>query len=762
MVFVALGFLAGAVLVQQLRALPAPEWSWLLWVAVPWCAASRRLRLPMAVLCGALWTVLQAHARLQPGLDPALEGRDLVVQGVVATIPQPKGRFTRFRFDVERALHDGTPVDIPSRIRLNWYSERPALAVGQRWRLTVRLRRPRGFHNPGGFDYERWLLLQGIQATGYVRAGRGAQRLQDAPLSHPLDALREAVSRRIGQALGGDPNRGILTALAIGERHGIERSQWRLMLDTGTNHLLAISGLHIGLVAGLVYLLAGRAWRLSHRLCRRWPAPHAAALIAAVAGLAYALLAGLSLPTQRALIMLGVVMGAVLLDRVVRPGHSLSVALLVVLVWDPLAVLSVSFWMSFTAVAVILYGFAGRARIRSHWWQWGRVQWLLVLGLLPLTLYTFQRAALLAPLANLLAVPWVGWLIVPLVLLGMGCLYLWPALGGIALQLASLATDLLWRVLQILAGQPIALWHHQPVPWTLIPAWVGVAWLLAPRGWPARWLGLVLLLPLALVSPPRPAAGAFWLTLLDVGQGLSAVVQTQAHTLVYDTGARFGEGLDMGEAVLIPFLRARHIDGIDTLVITHADNDHSGGAPALLEALPVTRVLRGAQIASALGGGQPCVAGQGWEWDGVAFEILHPPEAWPGGENDRSCVLRIATAGGAALLSADIEIPAENWLVQSRGEALGADIMLVPHHGSRTSSSEAFIDAVGPSIALVSAGYRNRFGFPRPEVMARYKARGIAVLDTVAQGAIRITVHPEAGVSVQPGYREESRRYWTP
>jgi competence protein ComEC len=762
MVSVALGGLLGAVSVQQLQSLPPVEWSWLLLVTVPWCAASRRLRLPLAVLCGALWTLLQAHARLHPGLDPAQEGRDLVVEGVVATIPQPKARLTRFQFDVKRALRNGTPIEIPSRIRLNWYAERPPLGVGQRWRLTVRLKRPRSFHNPGGFDYTRWLFLQGIQATGYVRAGQGVQRLDDAPLSHPLDALREAVAGRIGRASPADPNRGIITALAIGERHGIAPSQWRLLLDTGTNHLLAISGLHIGLIAGLVYLLVGRAWRLSHRLCRRWPAPHAAAVAAGAAGLVYALLAGVSLPTQRALIMLTVVMGAVLLDRSVRPGHTLAVAMLGVLIWDPLAVLSASFWMSFTAVAVILYGFVGRSRARFPWWQWGRVQWLLALGLVPLTLAVFQRATLVAPLANLLAVPWVGWLIVPLVLTGTACLYLWPALGEMLLRLASGAMDLMWRVLETLAELPIAAWHHQPAFWTLIPAWVGVAWLLAPRGWPARWLGVALLLPLGLITPPRPAPGGFRLTLLDVGQGLSAVVQTHTHTLVYDTGARFGDSLDMGEAVLIPFLRSRDIGRIDTLVITHADNDHSGGAQALLETLAVDQVLSGAPARPPFQRAQPCVAGQNWEWDGVNFQVLHPPAVWTGTENDRSCVLRVANAGGALLLSADIEIPAEAWLVQTRAGALASDIILVPHHGSRTSSSGAFLDAVGPSIALVSAGYRNRFGFPKPEVLARYESRGVQVLDTVEQGAIRITVRPDTGMTVQPGYRGQTRRYWTP
>ncbi len=762
MTLISLGFLLGVMVLQQCASLPSVKWSGLLVVLIPSLFALKKFRFPIVVICGFLWALWQAHARLYPELKPEWEGIDLLLEGVVVSIPEQRGRATRFLFDIHRLkVNNQWQDDFQQRVRLSWYDGVPSLRLGQAWRLTARLKRPWGFRNPGGFDYEGWLYRQGVRATGYVRKAATARSLPNQGLTRPLDGLRQWLAEGIAESLGRDINQGVVTALAIGERSSISPQQWKLLLATGTNHLLAISGLHIGLVAGLVFALTLRVWRLWGRLCLLWPAQQIAALAAILAACGYAMLAGFSVPSQRAMIMLCVVMGAVLLNRSLRPGHTLGVALLLVLIWDSIAVLSPGFWLSFAAVAVILYTLCGRRGLETSWWQWGRVQWVLAVGLLPLTLVFFQRASLIAPLANLLAVPFVGLIIVPTILLGVVLLLTLPSAGQVLLGLASGLLEILWSELQAMAELPFAQWFHAPPAWTLLPAVVGIVVVLAPNGWPARWLGLVLLAPLVFVNPARPDSGAYWLTLLDVGQGLSAVIETRNHTLVYDTGAKFSEFFNAGEAVVVPFLRSRGVGSVDLLVISHGDNDHIGGIDAVLANLRVRRILTSEPSTVNHRRVGHCLSGLNWHWDGVDFEMLHPNEDWQDSDNNRSCVLHIQNPGGSVLLTADIELGVESRLLETYGSRLTSDIMLIPHHGSLTSSSPAFLDAVDPDLALLPVGYRNRFGFPNPDVIDRYSKLGISILDTLSQGAIKIGVHPSEGIEIHQGYRQSDKRYWS-
>ena len=714
MMSVAVGFLIGVIILQQLSVLPPLALSWLLIIFVPWCLSVKKLRFLLALGCGLFWSAFQAHMALHPSLDRNLEGVDLIARGQIVSIPQHRGRSTRFLFEISSIENKPIPQhNVPTRVRLNWYQNIPDLKLGQRWRLPIRLKRPWGFRNPGGLDFEGWLFRHRIRATGYVRNPSEARQLRPHGSNWTIGYLRQTLADEIGRVLESDPNKGVITALALGERSGIEPRQWDLLLKTGTNHLLAISGLHIGLVAALVYFLTVRVWRWSTRLCQAWPAQRAAALAAIVAGIGYASLAGFSTPTQRALIMLCAVMGAGIFDRPLRPGYTLAVALLLVLVWDSLAVLSASFWLSFAAVAVLVFVLSGRVVGSVSWWQWGRLQWVLAIGLLPLTLFFFQRSALIAPLANLFAVPWVGLLVVPTTLAGSVALPITQELGVLLLSVSSYLLDVLWLVLKTLAAWPWVQWHHAPPTWTFLPGIIGVLWMLAPKGWPARWLGVGMLLPMVLAPHKKPASGEFWLTLLDVGQGLAVVVETHQHALVYDTGARFSPYFNTGEAVIVPFLRSRDITELDLLVVSHSDNDHVGGADALLDHLPVRRVMSPGQGVMLHDGVMKCERGRRWVWDEVSFEVLHPPPDWAGSENNRSCVLRIHNSGGSILLTADIESQAERYLADNSGDTLHSDILLIPHHGSQTSSTQAFIDAVDPQVGLVSTGYRNRFGFPR-------------------------------------------------
>ncbi|HKK07112.1 MAG TPA: DNA internalization-related competence protein ComEC/Rec2 [Gammaproteobacteria bacterium] len=786
-----IAFAVGILFFQQLPALPPAAWAAALpllgWLALypPRGPLRGIVRLGAWAGAGFLWTLLAAHSAVPHPLPPKLEGRNLTLTGHIATLPSVHAHSVRFEFDVERLSYKDRSYDGPGRVRLSWYGRAPRLRAGEPWRLTVRLKRPHGFMNPGGFDYEGWLFRRGIGATGYVRAHVENERLGPPSASYVVQSVRQWLRGRIRAALPRGRERAVIVALTLGERGELDNADWEVLRRTGTSHLLAISGLHIGLIAGLVWLLAARLWARSARAALWLPAPKAGALAGLAAALLYSLLAGFSLPTQRALIMLAVVAVAVLSQRAVTPSRTLILALLAVLVFDPLAVMAPGLWLSYAAVAAILYGMTGRLRRGPRWYQWGRVQWVVTLGLLPVLLWQFQQASLVSPLANLAAVPLVSLVIVPLSLTGLALAALGTPFGvGLGTPLLKLTAWLvggLWTALGWLGALPAAQWTAPVGPaGTLLAvlalAAVGVALLLGPRGLPGRWLGLVLLAPLVLARAPRPGPGEAWFTLLDVGQGLSAVVQTHRHVLVFDTGARFSARFDAGEAVVVPFLRHAGWHRLDMLIVSHGDNDHIGGARSLLRAVPAGRVLSSVPArlnwaASGLQRGvEACRRGQHWRWDGVDFRILNPLVPRPGAGNNGSCVLRISAGGHRVLLSADIERPAERRLLSQAGGRggvgragdLAADVLVAPHHGSKTSSSPAFVRAVHPSYVLFPVGYRNRYHFPNARVVERYRAIGARRLDSAAGGAIGFrlgsgSAHGLAGPFV---YRREHRRYW--
>ena len=773
---IALGFLMGTASVQQLATLPDLHWSVGLFCMLLVTAVFLRGRglLLLSIGLGFCWASIVAHYLLAGALPIELEGQDVLVEGLVASLPEQQGRRLQFQFVPDRLHWQDQSRDVPGKLLLSWYPRKghkiPTLHVGERWRLQVRLKRPHGFSNPGGFDYEAWLFEQGIRAKGYVRhAAKGAnpmdtpnRRLAPAGSAYWVDQIREGLRNDILASLGDYPLRGIVLALAIGDRQLITSSQWRVLRRTGTNHLVAISGLHVGLVAGFAFFLLRRLWRLSARAVVRWPANKAGAVAALFAAVVYAALAGFSVPTQRALIMVAVVMSAVILQRHTRPSSLLALALLLVLVIDPLAVMAAGFWLSFGAVAVILYGMSGRLAMKSLWWRWGRVQWLVALGLLPALLLLFQQVSIVAPLANLLAVPWVSMLTVPLTLLGSICLGFSTALGDGLLALSSLSLEGLWWWLNGLAQWPQAAWRQMAPPlWALPVAAISIAWLLAPRGVPARWVGVVGLLPLLFIAPALIPDGQARFTLLDVGQGLAAVVQTRNHVLVFDAGPRFSSGFNTGEAVVAPYVRAQGRRQVDTLLVSHGDNDHIGGVAGLRADLPVRRVL--SSVPQDIDGAEPCQAGQHWQWDGVVFAMLNPGDEVPRGgrtDNNRSCVLRVQAGAQSVLLSGDIERAAERQLVRHLGSRLRSDVLVVPHHGSRTSSSPGFLATVAPKLALYPVGYRNRYGFPKPQIVQRYAQRQVRQLDTAQHGAIELQLGGRDGLNTVRTYRQAAARYW--
>jgi len=774
----ALGFALGVCLLQQQAELPGYGALAALTALGTLAAAGFSKRVPRVLACCALlvsfaglgfvWAALLAQARLADRLDPDLEGRDVVVTGVVAGLPQSFERGVRFDFDVE-----APDAGVPRKVSLSSYGFAAEdlqgilpVHAGERWRFAVRLRRPHGGANPHGFDYEAWLLERGVRATGYVRTpgrrgeGVSPERLeaQVARMPYLIDRLRENARERMLAALPGRPYAGVLVALAIGDQQAIDPAQWQLFARTGISHLMSISGLHVTMVAGLLAALVSFGWRRSEALALALPAQKAAALAGFLAAFAYCLISGFAVPAQRTLYMVGVVAAALWLGRTSSASRVLAAALLAVLLLDPWAVLSPGFWLSFAAVAVIFHVSTGDTA-KPHWLaQWGRVQWAVTAGLAPLMLVLFRQVSLVSPLANALAIPLVSFVVTPLALVGALLPFSWPLLLGHAI-LEAMMTVLGW-----LAGLPSALWQqHAPVPWTVPLALLGIAWLLLPRGFPARWLGVVLAAPMFAVLPPAPAAGELWMTVLDVGQGLAVVARTENHALLYDAGPAFNAFADSGSRVVLPYLRGEGIARLDALVVSHDDRDHSGGAGSVLEGIPVALLWSSLPDGHALRSeGTPsrtCVAGQAWEWDGVAFEFLHPGAGGADGRaNNRSCVLRIAAPGGRVLLTGDIERAAERELLRRVPELLPAEALLVPHHGSATSSSPDFVERVAPRYAVFTVGYRNRFGHPREDVLERYRGAGSTLLRTDTAGAIEMRFSPGAlGVQTQ---RERARRYW--
>jgi competence protein ComEC len=772
-------FALGICLLQQQAALPDMAWAWLPLLLLPALLLPRRSgwqRYARLVLISALAFGLgfshaawQAERRLAVSLPDEWQGRDIEVVGVVAELPHKHERGLGFGFDVEKIL---TPhAAAPPHIFLSTYygkQETPlALHAGERWRLTLRLKQPHGTSNPYGYDFELWALENNIRAVGYVH-NKGDNVRVDAlagGCAYRIESWREAVRDKFDAALGNAPYAGVLAALAIGDQSSIPQSQWQVFTRTGVNHLMSISGLHITMLASVGFAVTFWLWRHSLRLSLRLPARKAAALVALLVALGYALLSGFGVPAQRTVYMVGAVAAALWLNRDFALAQIFAIALLGVLVPDPWAVLSPGFWLSFGAVAIILYVSAHRIG-RPHWlMEYANMQWALTIGLAPPLLGLFQQVSLVSPIANAFAIPLVSLVVVPLALLGAVLpldLPLWLGHGVMGWTM---------RLLEWLNRLPDAVWaQHAPPAWSIALGMAGALWCLLPRGFPARWLGLIMILPMFLVLPVAPPQGALRMVIFDVGQGLSVAAQTHGHELLYDTGPDFSGEADSGNRILIPSLRAMGMAGLDGLILTHDDTDHTGGAASVMQGVPIgwlASSLRDGhpllQQAGARGEIRRCMDGQAWEWDGVRFEILHPAAASYAdakiSDNNRGCVLRISVGQQHILLATDIEKESEQRLLREHADKLPAALLVVPHHGSKTSSTYGFVAAILPDYAVFTAGYRNRYGHPKEEVVQRYADSGAELLRSDEDGAILVDMDAQ-GLRVER-WRKTHRRYWT-
>lgn len=859
----AFSFLSGILIVQQQSSLPVLSWlaiGLLVIVAIkPFrkrISNSCLLVLVSGLAFGFAWALGHAHWMMSQRLLPQYEGVDLVIEGQVISLPVSPLKTSsakQYGFGQQRVRFDFSPtkirlagnlpqnialVQFPKRIRLSWYKPMAIVEAGQFWRFTVRLKRPYGLMNPGGFDYESWLFQKRIQAKGSIRNNDKNQliiRNTSSSFTYTfMLELRQLILKTLTDKLEiGEHSafiRHVTQSLILGYRGGLDASQWQTFQRTGTTHLMAISGLHIGLVAALIYALAGFLWRHSGRLtgqgCQFLPAPQFAAIAALLAAVLYAILAGFTIPTQRALVMLSVAMLHIVFKRTPLPASkTIAVALVLVLLLDPLAVLAQGFWLSFMAVSLIIY-LTRHTNSRQSFTEdksdtidelvldkkvdeqsfirrlvekfifsilnFGRIQWILTIAMFPMVLYFYQSSSLVSPIANFVAIPVISLAVVPLMFVATLFLFINISIANFLFSVVDFVYSLLWQFLESLAG-----WQYATVEfsigslWGMLACYLAIVLWLCIKGTPMRWLALVLILPVFFYSTVTLKQGEAIVTVLDVGQGLSTIVQTKLHTLVFDTGPRYSQNFDTGRAVVIPYLRKIGRSNIDTLILSHGDNDHIGGFNSIASMLPIKHVLTsipGSPVFDSLiynsliddsglynsfrNKSQPlkkpqvsmCHLGQKWQYDGVEFAIVSPLErihAENGhDENNQSCVLKVTTQFGRVLISGDIERETESYLYHSMPEKLAAEILVIPHHGSNTSSLEGFIKAVAPQYAVFTVGYKNRYRLPNSKVIRRYQQLSQAkLLKSNETGALIFKLQQDS--ALQPhAYRQQAKRYW--
>lgn len=661
--------------------------------------------------------------------------KPIAIDGVIESIPKNKFFGEQFLFHTTMVNHHRVSTDF----LLSWYQSAPILSVGDHWHVRVKLKPPIGSHNPGGFDYARYLSAQGVTATGSVIADANNAVLH-ASYDFVIARFRERVADAITHTIANTTLAAFISALSVGVRDQFQERDWSVLQKTGTNHLVAIAGLHIGFLSAWIYYIVFRAVKLFPAVLLRMPASKIALIASVLCAWLYAILSGFAIPAERACFMLTVFLCSQLCVFHMPPFQKLGLIALSVIAWHPYDAIDMSFWLSFVSIAMLMWMMSGRFHARSHFFDFFRMQWAITIGLLPLMFLFFQQASMIALITNAVAIPWVGCVILPMtlcatILFALHChqvsnaLFLW----------AAKCLSPLWIFLQWCASHSFSVWHHAIAnPFVLLAGMIACIAFLAPRYFPARFVGCIGLLPLFFYSPAFPRGDLCDVTVIDVGQGLSVLIQTAHHVMLYDTGAHFPHGFDYGESVVAPYVRQQGIRTIDRLEISHGDNDHSGGAPAIMRDFDVKSIYTSDPALIAKWHAVPCFAGQDWQWDGVQFQTLQPSERAPYEDNNSSCVIKITAKTGQVLLTGDIEKETESNLVNQYHQQLHSTVLLVPHHGSRTSSSDLFVSAVSPHYAVISAGQYNRYHLPSASVIARYGAHAVHLYNTASDGAIII------------------------
>lgn len=721
-----------------------------------------------------VWANYHAQKMLDWQLPLPYQNQVAKLKGQIKGVPyfDQNSKEAKFVLAVEQlclmnknAVNHCIELDLTQNIKLYGtlaLNDNHVLQSGDQLIVTAKIKKPWNLSNPGGFDAEKNAFLNQIKATGNIKALISHQ----PHTSFRLDNMRQKISDKMLSALKQDSVSGMLIGLTIGVTDRISQAQWALLRNTGTTHLIAISGLHISLIGGLVFGLMTLLWRCAPRLLLWMPAKIAAAYLTLFFIWGYGFLAGMSIATERACIMMSALMLAIILKLRMSAGFVFSASLVIILICDPFAVLSIGFWLSYLAIGILIFATGNRLKFtrKKLSWKLIRPQLAVFLGMLPVSLYFFQSASLISPLINLIAIPWVSFVVTPACLLSALAFMLnidW--LGKIFIILAKYLYLPLWQIMEGVVKIIPAVWNfalpHSVLGIILfILSSLGMIILLLPKGVPHKnWIGTCLASAILFYQPLNLKKGECHFALLDVGQGLASVIFTQNHVLIYDTGP--------GTQVIQPFLDYYHVDKIDTIMISHTDLDHRGGLDSVLQHYPVKNMMTSEvdrlELKANLNNIKPvlCQQGQTWEWDGVLFEVLHPRMQLEKNRNNLSCVLKVSTGKNSILLTGDIEAGAEKVLLDTYKEKLKTDILIAPHHGSKTSSTQAFIEQVNPKFVLFPTGKDNRFGFPIQSVTTRYSALGSQLLDTAKDGAIIFDMTPEQ-ILLPTIWRSTQTRFW--
>jgi competence protein ComEC len=741
------------------------------------------LKFSFVFFLGSSYALYQANLQLANSLPNAMQKQFVTAIGSVASLPKLEKEKSlckwknpdkvKFNFLIEKIIQPKNSNIKPGLVHLNWQTTKK-VKLGDKWQLTMSLKRPRGFATPGSFDVEKYYFSQRIIALGYVidkypkRKPKALRVYINKKLKNGHYCLiynfgqqiRQYLNDNIIKSLKGKEFLGIILAVVTGSQYKITEVQWEVLRETGTEHLVAIAGLHIGFISGLAFLFAGIVWRIMPIRWLKTPAQVIGAIAAILTSFSYAYLAGFSVSTKRACLMIIMAMLGLIFRRIVLVGDIFSLALVIILLIDPFSVLTMSFWLSFTAVGILLYALTGR-KTNNKFDKFIKPNLVLSIGLLPLLLAYFNAVPLISPVANFIAIPWVSFSVVPFALLGAVVYPIYQRCGESLWNFANASLQHLWPILVKLQQLSCANWRPSiPSLWYLVLAFIGILWILAPYGFPGRIFGICGFLPLLFPSGSSINKGDLNFTLLDVGQGLSLVIETKNHVLVYDTGPKFSDNFDAGEAVVWPFLRERNIKKVDKVVVSHADLDHSGGLASLLNHIKTKEILTPIPKILSVKSGIPCLAEQHWEWDAVYFEMLHPTLPLAGDKNDQSCVLHIKSGLNSILLTGDIGFVTEKKLVLNYPVLLKSSIIVVPHHGSHNSSSLDFVRMVNAKYALVSAGYLNQYRHPSYITVKNYKKNGAKFLNTAMNGAISFKIMGKTEQLSFKCYRIEHRNIW--
>jgi competence protein ComEC len=762
-------FLCGICACIAIPELPAMAWCMTLAIValfLIFLGSNSFIHIIAIFILGFAFMAYNVNQLLSKELPAALEGQRVRLIGTISSVVEDsQDHKLKILLKVNSLTHASEIWPKPGLVQLTWeHADQPVMS-GDKWSIEAKLKRPRAYANPGSFDMEKFAFQQRISAIGYIPA-RSSNQLVQSNYDQTVNRWRQKILAQIVSALSGCEFVGVVVALVLGEKSLVLPAHWLILQNSGTAHLMAISGMHISLVTSLVFGLLRLMWRFVPRSWLFLPATLLAASGSIFAVSMYATLSGMSISTQRALIMIIVLFSGVLCKRKISASQRYSLALIAVLLWEPFVVLSIGFWLSFLAVGSLLYAYSGRwhlSQTTTLIWRWLRPQCLIAIALLPCTLLFFAQAPIVAPLINLIAIPWVCLLVLPLSLLGILTLAINNYLGVKILQLAEVLVAYLWPLLKWCSTLAVYLWRtpDKNLIYIICCAMLGAVWIFVPKGIPGRLWGILGFMPLFFARSDLLAYSQANFTLLDVGQGLAAVVRTQNHVLVYDTGAKLNTNFDLGSRVVAPYLQSQGIKQIDILFISHADNDHIGGAKALMSKVPTLELMINDLNYLPEYDRTQCLAGQNWVWDGVQFNVLHPNENnLSKNRNDNSCVLLVQAGEHKVLLTGDIEAKAEQYLLHTYGSRLQADILVVPHHGSKTSSSWEFLEQVQPKFALVPAGYKNQYGHPKELILARYAELGSQIYNTAVDGAI--SFHLLAGEGLDPDcFRKQRHWFWS-